>query len=113
MEICDSEGKNILRYGIVYEKSRKNRDAAVRVHGTRCMACGFDFGEKYGELSKDFIEVYHIKPLSSVEEMKVDLRTNMVCLCSNCHRTIHRTEGTILTYEELREIVSGDSGFKN
>ncbi len=105
VEVFDTEGRKILYYGTKYERSRKNREAAIRIHGTKCMVCGFDFEEKYGELGKDFVEVHHVKPLSSVKETKIDPRTDLVCLCSNCHRMIHRTKGKVLTCEELREII--------
>ena len=32
------------------------------------MICGFDFGQKYGELGKGYIEVHHIKPLATLEQ---------------------------------------------
>ena len=31
------------------ERNPTVRDAAIRIHGTRCMACGFCFEEAYGE----------------------------------------------------------------
>ncbi|MED3613978.1 hypothetical protein [Bacillus wiedmannii] len=33
-----------------------------------CCVCGFNFEEVYGEREKDFIEIQHIKPLSTLEE---------------------------------------------
>ena len=54
------------------------------------MICGFDFEEKYGELGKGYIEVHHIKPLSEIdEEVVVNPETDLICVCSNCHRKIH------------------------
>ena len=71
------------------------------------MACGFDFEATYGEIGKNYIEVHHTKPLYSLEqETIVNPRTDLVCLCSNCHRMIHRKRDSILTLEELKEIIS-------
>lgn len=70
------------------------------------MACGFDFEEVYGELGRNFIEVHHIKPLYSLdEEVVIDPATDLVCLCSNCHRMIHRKRDSILSLEDLIKIL--------
>lgn len=59
-EVADehTEGKKKVYYTTKYERSTKNREAAIRIHGTKCMICGFDFEEKYGELGKIFWESY-------------------------------------------------------
>lgn len=48
----DNEGKVIQYYTTKYERSTANRSAAIKIHGTKCMACGFDFEATYGELGK-------------------------------------------------------------
>ena len=71
------------------------------------MACGFDFEATYGELGKNYIEVHHTKPLSSMEqETIVNPETDLVCLCSNCHRMIHRKRDDILSLAELQSIIT-------
>lgn len=104
--VTGKEGKRIAYYTTKYERKPQNRDAAIRIHGYRCAVCGFDYAERYGDLGKGFIEVHHIKPLYSLdEEITPDPATDMVCLCANCHRMIHRKKGDIMTVEELRTIV--------
>ena len=49
------EGKKIRIYTTKYERNPANRREAIKLHGTRCMVCDFDFEEVYGELGKDFI----------------------------------------------------------
>lgn len=106
------EGKRKKIYTTKYERSSENRKKAIKIHGTRCMVCDFDFEEVYGELGKDFIEVHHTKPLSSLdEEIIVDPEKDLVCLCSNCHRMVHRKKDKILSVEELKEIMEGQSIF--
>ncbi len=106
------EGKRKKIYTTKYERSFENRKKAIQIHGTRCMVCDFDFEEVYGELGKDFIEVHHTKPLSSLdEEIIVDPEKDLVCLCSNCHRMVHRKKDKILSVEELKEIMEGQSIF--
>ena len=86
-----------------YERVPANRFAAIRIHGTTCQVCGFNFGQHYGELGKDYIEVHHLKPLSSLdEEVEVDPAADLACLCANCHRMMHRVRDHVMTVEELR-----------
>ena len=106
------EGKKVKIYTTKYERDPANRREAIRIHGTRCMVCDFDFEEAYGELGKDFIEVHHTKPLHSLEhEVEVNPEEDLVCLCSNCHRMIHRRRDKIMTVEELRELMQERSVF--
>lgn len=105
--ITGTEGRKIEYYTTKYERNPKARTAAIRIHGCKCMACGFDFEEKYGELGKGFIEVHHIKLLYSLdEEITPDPDKDMVCLCANCHRMIHRRQDCIMTVEELRALIN-------
>lgn len=91
-----------------YERKASNRREAVRIHGTVCQVCGFDFLEHYGELGRDYIEVHHIRPLSTLdEEVPVNPETDLVCLCANCHRMMHRSRERVMTVEELRRIYRG------
>lgn len=88
-----------------YERVPSNRQAAIRIHGMTCQVCGFNFFEHYGELGRDYIEVHHIRPLSSLdEEVAVDPAEDLVCLCANCHRMMHRTRADVMTVEELKRI---------
>lgn len=106
------EGKRKKIYTTKYERNPKNRKEAIKIHGTRCMVCDFDFEEVYGEFGKDFIEVHHTKPLYSLEdEVEINPEEDLVCLCSNCHRMIHRRRDKILTVEELKEIMEEHSIF--
>lgn len=102
----DGEGKKVQYYTTKYERSIENRKAAIKAHGTSCMACGFDFEKVYGDIGKDFIEVHHTKPLSSLQgETNIDVENDLVCVCSNCHSMIHRRKNKVLTIEELKNLI--------
>ena len=76
------------------------------MHGLNCYACGFNFEEVYGERGKEFIEIHHIKPLSTLEEaIEINPKTDLVPLCANCHRMVHRRKDNYLSIEELKEII--------
>ncbi len=86
------EGARRLVYINSYERSRKAREACKRVHGTSCVACGFDFGGTYGTDFRGFIHVHHVRPLADIGEgYEVDPRTDLVPVCPNCHAVIHST----------------------
>lgn len=101
-----TEGRKLAKYTTKYERNPRNRADAIKIHGTKCMVCGFDFEKMYGEYGRYFIEVHHVKPLYGFEkEEVVNPLTDLVCLCSNCHRMIHRKRDAILSVEELKRIV--------
>lgn len=79
---------------------RKN----IAYWGAQCQCCGMDFVSLYGEqLGRDYIEVHHLKPISSYDdEHDVDAVNDLVPLCANCHAMIHRGSEGPLTLGELR-----------
>jgi 5-methylcytosine-specific restriction protein A len=92
-------------YGKRYERDPNNRRRAIELHGINCVICGFDFEEKYGDRGRGYIEIHHTKPLSSFdEEQIVDPKTDLVPVCSNCHRMIHRRRNRVLSFEEMKRI---------
>lgn len=100
------DGKIIEYYGTRYERNPINRARALEIHGTTCKACGFNFENAYGERGKDFIEVHHVLPLHSTgTEIEINPETDLVPVCSNCHRMIHRKKSEILTIEELKKLL--------
>ena len=88
------------------ERNQQNRARAIRIHGTVCKACGFDFNRVYGaEFAHSFIELHCTLPLSA-EELEVNPETDLVPLCSNCHHMAHRISGRVLSVEELKEVIA-------
>ena len=109
--VSAKEGRKVLYYTSKYERNPKLRAEAVRLHGYSCAACGFNFEERYGELGKDFIEVHHTKPLYSLDgETEVNPETDLIPLCSNCHRMIHRKRNAVLTVADLRTVMVSAKG---
>lgn len=96
------------RYVKSYERNPRNRLLAIKEHGVICKACGFDFEAVYGERGKEYIEIHHIQQLSGLEEpAEINPSTDLIPLCSNCHRMIHRKKDEVLTVEQLVEILEG------
>ena len=99
------EGNKIQFYATRYERNSALRSEAIRIHGTDCMICGFSFEDKYGDIGKNFIEVHHIYPVSAGKR-ECNPETDLVCVCSNCHRMIHRKRDKVIPVDEMRRIVS-------
>lgn len=88
-----------------YERSPANRAACLAVQGSRCIVCGFSFGEVYGELGAGYIEVHHIVPVSRMGPgYLVNPAKDLVPLCSNCHSMVHRTDPPVAV-ETIRKLV--------
>ena len=88
-----SEGKARRKEVNVYERSRLNRTICISVRGTSCVACGFDFLARYGEIGRDFIHVHHVVPVSKMDgEYQIDPAKDLVPVCPNCHAMIHRRD---------------------
>jgi predicted HNH restriction endonuclease len=103
------EGKIVERK---HKARERNRDLVVLAKNIFkekngrlfCEACGFDFEENYGELGKDFIEAHHTKPVS---EMSFNAKTrveDLIMVCSNCHKMIHRKRPW-LNMQEIKGLI--------
>jgi len=100
------EGKERTRIQTYYERNPGLRSQAIAIHGTKCVVCGFDFGKQYGPYGEGYIEIHHLIPHSAIKgEHGVDPKTDLVPVCSNCHRMIHRPQGTWLTIDQLKKIL--------
>lgn len=90
-----------------FERNPTLRAAAVAFHGTSCKACGFNFEAAYGEHGRNYIEVHHIVPISTLPEpSSINPKEDLTVLCSNCHRMVHRKREMPLSVEELRNILA-------
>lgn len=104
--IQNLEGKKYKSTIIRYSRNVQNRTACIKIHGTKCYACGFDFELFYGTHGENFIEIHHLKMLSELDdETIINPETDLIPLCSNCHRMIHRNKENMLSIDELKKII--------
>lgn len=108
------EGRRQRSSQQVYTRSVALREQAIKYYSQdgqiRCHACGFDFGRFYGAHGEGFIEIHHKQPIvaytqADVEKTIKDALNNIVPLCSNCHRMIHRNRERMLTVDELIRLI--------
>jgi hypothetical protein len=109
------EGLRRLRQHYARERSRplieRKRQDFARRHDGRvfCEVCRFDFSVRYPEsLGTGFIEVHHLAPLSTREEPRRTGLDDLLLVCANCHRMIHRTRDAEGNLGMLREHFRGD-----
>jgi len=89
------EGRILYRVHRRHERSRvlgskMKRRWLGRQGKLACLACGFDFEETYGPRGRGYIECHHVVPVS---ELRSGARTrveDLVPVCSNCHKMLHR-----------------------
>jgi predicted restriction endonuclease len=97
-----TEGGEQLIVSVRVERDAKLRKQAIIFHGTKCMACGFDFKAMYGIWGEHYIEVHHAIPLSDYLIRETNLETDLIVVCSNCHSMIHRKRNITLSITELK-----------
>lgn len=99
------EEKKNLRIHKSVERNQKLSNKTKAIHGYTCMACGFNFKEKYGYLGKNYIEAHHLIPFSKLEgNTKLSPRKDFAVLCANCHRMIHKFKNTS-NIEQFKKII--------
>lgn len=79
----------------IHQRNPKLRQLCIEAYGSeyKCLVCGINFVERYGEIGKEFIEVHHLNPISETDgKHEVDPAKELIPLCSNCHSMIHRLE---------------------
>jgi 5-methylcytosine-specific restriction enzyme A len=89
------EGRISYRKHKVLERNpkviKKAKKDFFKKHGFyACQVCGFRFDKVYGERGEKFIEGHHVKLVSEMEAGENTQPKDIVLLCSNCHRMIHR-----------------------
>ena len=98
-----TEGGKKVYVSVRLERDPRLRTDAIKCHGLDCMACGFNFEKFYGEAGRNFIEVHHIIPLANAGRTETNPETDLIVLCANCHRIVHRRKTICLSLGELKD----------
>ena len=91
-----TEGTLQLKSHYRRERSRKlislKKEQCKSLNGLlRCEICGLSFVETYPKsLGEHFIEVHHKTPLSQIKTTVRITLDDLLLVCANCHRMIHR-----------------------
>lgn len=98
------ENRSLVASHLRRERSRLlATDCKIRDEYT-CQVCGMDFESDYGPIGKDFAESHHLVPLGQLEDEVQTRVEDLITVCSNCHRMLHRMPGTSDDVKKLRLI---------
>jgi 5-methylcytosine-specific restriction protein A len=102
------EGRLLVRRHVIRERDRKLRQRKIdQVQAATgvlsCEICGFNFERLYGNRGAGYIECHHIVPLHVVGATTTKVN-DLILLCANCHRMIHR-QAPWLSPDDLRRLV--------
>ncbi|HMC56805.1 MAG TPA: HNH endonuclease [Gemmatimonadaceae bacterium] len=87
------EGTLMRSLATRWERNGRARAICISHFGATCQACGLSFERRYGSLGTGFIEVHHVNSFAQAEDRRVvDPTVDLVPVCSNCHRMLHRVE---------------------
>lgn len=83
-EISKKQPKLVRKLYKAISRNRKVANLVKQKANYTCELCGkLGFKKKNGER---YVEVHHIKELSN---SGLDIPSNLICVCANCHRKIH------------------------
>lgn len=109
-----TEGSSTVVQSKRYARSSALRNAALAHYSIdgriTCHACGFDFEAVYGEMGKGCIEMHHLKPIFMFDEHELektvqDALSNIIPLCANCHRMIHKNLTPPMSLDTLKACI--------
>lgn len=89
-EIDLIEGAKVTIEVNKYERNYKARAQCLAHYGAVCTVCGFNAKDVYGDDFDGMIDVHHIHPLSLSDGARtVNPISDLIPVCSNCHKAIH------------------------
>lgn len=94
------EGTLLYRYHLSRERNptlaKKKKEQAIKRHGKlECELCSFNYEKVYGEAGAGFMECHHKNPLHTLIEKTKTSLDDLMLVCANCHRMLHRGWGKI------------------
>ena len=108
-----TEGARIIISHEISERNPKVVQEAKRIfkqgHGGElfCEICGFNFKAAYGKVGEGFIEAHHKVSLSSTSKEHVVKPSDLMMVCPNCHRMLHRqVNGKYMSIKQLQKALN-------
>jgi 5-methylcytosine-specific restriction endonuclease McrA len=96
------EGRRIVEQHIRLERDWRAALRCKERDDFKCQVCTLCFKDWYGE---EFAEAHHKVPLSKMKCPRVAKADDLITVCANCHRMLHRMDGEADNVEKLREIL--------
>jgi 5-methylcytosine-specific restriction endonuclease McrA len=105
LEYATAEDRRSVARHLRLERSEKLARIAKLRDGYTCQICGFSFAETYGRLGNGYAEAHHIAALSASPRATLRSARDLVTVCANCHRMLHRMSGVSDDVKALKRIV--------
>jgi 5-methylcytosine-specific restriction endonuclease McrA len=101
-----NEPKKWVKAHLRRERSRYLALECKRRDQYECQVCKMTFSAVYGkELGEGFAEAHHVKPLAGAPKNAKTKLVDLITVCSNCHRMLHRMENIPSDVKRLRTLI--------
>jgi predicted HNH restriction endonuclease len=99
-----SENRKQVRLHVVRERSGFIRLQRKQADKFTCQICR-DNIRKYGKIGKNIAEAHHIRPLGTIRRQTKTTVNDLITVCPNCHRILHRMKGGPEDIEKLKQLL--------
>lgn len=87
-----------------FETDPEIRLTVLKIHGTCCAICGFNYEDFYGDVGRGYIQIHQMfKNDENMEDF--DLTTDFIPICENCHGILHRSKDLNISVKDLKQII--------
>lgn len=71
----------------------------------KCQVCHANMEDIYGSLGKHYAEAHHILPLNKIKSQSKTKISDLITVCANCHRMLHRMKGDKSDIQKLKSLI--------
>lgn len=100
------ENRKKVRTHLIRERRSYLSTRRKQMDNYKCAICNFKFKDKYGTMGENFAEAHHKVPLSSDNYPRLTHIDDLITVCSNCHRMLHKMEGKLSDIEVLKKLLN-------
>ena len=105
------ENRKLVTAHLERERSRFLAERCKQRDGYQCQVCSMTFASVYGqELGGGFAEAHHVRPLATLGNRVKTRLEDLITVCANCHRMLHRMDGVKGDVERLRAAMARRMG---
>jgi len=97
------ENRRVVMAHLARDRSRFLAEQCKAKDGFRCRVCSMRFRDTYGEVGEGYAEAHHLVPLSRLKGARETQLVDLVTVCANCHRMLHRMRGETGDVSQLQK----------
>jgi len=101
-----NENRKLVKSHIARERSGRLAEDCKKRDKYRCRVCGLLFEEVYGDLGHKYAEAHHCVPLARLKEEIQNRTKDLITVCANCHRMLHRMSGEAGDWKKLKTVLT-------